>query len=136
MDWNLNYWAILVAAVIHFALGAAWFSVLFSKPWMVLANIGQANMEKGRGKMPYLLAGSAVTALIMAFVLALLVHKMEIHFVWGAIKLGLAVGIGLHAAPALGSYTFKQQPIKLYLIEIGYPVVSMMIMAVVLAQWW
>ena len=136
MDWNLNFWAVLVAAAIHFGLGWAWFSVLFGKPWMALVQMSPADMEKGRGQMPVLFGGAAVVALIMAFVLAVLVHKMQIHSAWGAVKLGLAVGIGMLAAPMLSSYTFKQQPMKLYLLEIGYPVLSTVIMSVVLALWW
>lgn len=136
MDWNLNYWAVLVAAVIHFFLGWAWFSVLFGKPWMALANISKDNMEKGRSQMPILMGGAAVVALIMAFVLAVLVHKMQIQSAWGGIKLGVAAGIGLMAAPAFSSYSFKQHPMKLYLIELGYPVLSTVIMSVVLALWW
>ena len=31
-----NWWAILVATLIQFLLGALWYSFLFAKPWMAL----------------------------------------------------------------------------------------------------
>ncbi len=137
MAWTLNWWAVIVSALIYFLLGWLWFSpVVFAKPWMAMRNFSAESMEQGRKRMPALMGGAAAVALILAIAMGVLVHKLNITAPWGAIKLGATVGIGLFAAPTFTGYSFQGQPLKLWAIESGYPVLGMIIVAVVQALWW
>src|SRR5438034_2663853 len=68
---GMNYWAVLMAAVAAWMLGALWYSLL-AKPWMAAAGVAKASIESNagsiRGFLPFVVA--FVAALVMAWVLA------------------------------------------------------------------
>ena len=43
---GMNYWAVLMAAVAAWMLGALWYSLL-AKPWMAAAGITKAAFDRG-----------------------------------------------------------------------------------------
>jgi len=137
MDWSVNWWAVLVAGLIYFVLGWVWFSpVLFAKPWMAELKISPAHMnEDARKRMPFLMAGALLTGLLLAWVLALLVHRLHLETIAGAIRLSLALGLLVLAAPMANSYAFSGRSLKLYLIDLGMPVVGIVVMTVLLVAW-
>lgn len=83
MDFmNVNWLAILVAAIAAFAFGAAWYMGL-SKPWMAAARIDPS--KGSRSIAPFVV--SFISLLIMAYVL---------HVIIGAIAFGgMSVTIGV-----------------------------------------
>jgi hypothetical protein len=88
---NINYLAVLVAAVGAWITGAAWYGVL-GKAW--LAALGKTKEELKTGPLPFVL--SFVADLIVAFVLAGVVGAV------GAGKVGLWSGIVTGALMWLG----------------------------------
>ena len=65
---GMNYWAVLMAAVAAWMLGALWYSML-AKWWMEAAGVTNPRMEySARAFLPYVIA--FVAALVMAWVLA------------------------------------------------------------------
>src|ERR1700687_3988116 len=68
---GMNYWAVLMAAVAAWMLGALWYSLL-AKPWMAAAGVANASMQQNMGSprafLPFVIAFLA--ALVMAWVLA------------------------------------------------------------------
>jgi hypothetical protein len=46
MDFSVNVWAVLVATVAYFALGALWYMAL-STPWMAAVGFTRADVERG-----------------------------------------------------------------------------------------
>ena len=68
MNIPINYWAVLVAAIIRVAIGFAWYSpVLFLNPWLKETGI---TLEAMRAGTPKALAVDVVASLLMAFALA------------------------------------------------------------------
>src|SRR5437763_1418970 len=64
---DINYWAVLVAAVINMVVGSIWYSkALFAKEWMKLT--GRKTEEMGGGGTGYGVA--IIGALIQAWILA------------------------------------------------------------------
>ena len=56
MDFSVNVWAVLLATVVYFALGALWYMAL-SRPWMAAVGFTRADVddlvpggEAGRGE--------------------------------------------------------------------------------------
>src|SRR5260370_20924337 len=68
---GMNYWAVVMAAVAAWMLGALWYSLL-AKPWMAAAGVSNAGMQENIGSprafLPFVIAFAA--ALVMAWVLA------------------------------------------------------------------
>jgi len=70
MDFaGLNYYAVVLAAVVSFLMGWLWYGVLFPKQWM--AAVGKTEEEfKAEGNSPVPFVIAFVAQLIMAWVLA------------------------------------------------------------------
>src|SRR5258707_15361193 len=68
---GMNYWAVVMAAVAAWMLGALWDSVL-AKPWIAPPGVGNAGMQENmsppRAFLPFVIA--FVAALVMAWGLA------------------------------------------------------------------
>ncbi|TGV25148.1 DUF1761 domain-containing protein [Mesorhizobium sp. M4B.F.Ca.ET.143.01.1.1] len=71
MDFSaVNWLAVVVAAVVAWLFGAAWYTTL-SKPWLKAAKLDPATMK--RSPLPFI---TFIAELVMAFVLSLVVGAM------------------------------------------------------------
>ena len=129
---DVNFLAILVAGVIHMILGFLWYGPLFSKPWMKLTGITQ---EQSGNPSPTIYLIPLVTALIGFYVLALFINAADMGTLAGGATTGLLAGLGFLATFAGSNYLFSNRPFQLYLIDIGYPVLSLAIAGALLGAW-
>ncbi|RZQ52450.1 DUF1761 domain-containing protein [Pseudoalteromonas phenolica] len=127
---ELNYWAILLAALSSFMLGGLWYSpVLFGKTWLEGCGLTELDLQNSDPKLIYGLA--FILSLLAAFVLALILGPDP--NITQSITIGAAVGIGL-ASSSLGiSYIFEQRPLSLFLVNGGYHTFQFILMAVILS---
>ena len=136
MDFQINYLAVLVAAIINFALGGLWYSkVMFANMWvkaMGLSDEEAAELSKGAAKA---VAFSFVAALVMSLVLAYVIKFANADtFFWG-MESGFWVWLGFIATTGSASVLFEGKPAKLYFISMSYYLVSLVLMGGVLAVW-
>jgi len=129
-----NPWAILVAALAQWILGAIWFSpVLFAKPWAAMVGI-----QKGSAKKNAMIAGmitSFVGSLVLSFMLAhLILWSGATTAAWGAL-IGFIAWAGFMAAPLAASYIYEGRPFKLFAINLGYWLVGLVASGILLAVW-
>ncbi len=129
---DVNFLAILVAGVIHMILGFLWYGPLFSKPWMKLVGMNQAQSANPN---PVIYLIPLVTALIGFYVLALFINAAGMGTLAGGATTGLLAGLGFLATFAGSNYLFSNRPFQLYLIDIGYPVLSLVIAGALLGAW-
>lgn len=139
---TINYWAVLVGAILHFSLGAVWYSpVLFGRQW--LRGMGktqeeiQAAMEEG-GAKNYVI--SVLGSLVMAYVTAHIVNYMgQIYPGLTGWSLGAQtafwVWLGYVATIALNHILWEGKSWGFYFITVGYQFVGLMIMGILLALW-
>ena len=127
---ELNYWAILLAALSSFMLGGLWYSpVLFGKTWLEGCGLTELDLQNSDPKLIYGLA--FILSLLAAFVLAFILGPDP--NITQSIIIGAAVGIGL-ASSSLGiSYIFEQRPLSLFLVNGGYHTFQFILMAVILS---
>jgi hypothetical protein len=129
---GINYWAVLVAAVAAFGVGAVWYSpLLFSKAYLELRGIDPnalADMRPPAGE----LFGEFVRYLVIAFALAYFVVRLGVGDWLGAAQLGLWVGVGFQAMLLVGAVIHENMPWKLYAIHAGDALVKTLLMAVIL----
>ena len=136
---GVNLWSVLVAAVATMILGFLWYSpLLFAKPWTVAMGYDPNDkakmdeMRKGAGKLYGI---TFVASLISAFVLAKIIDVTTVTSALYGMKIGFAVWLGFVTTVQLTSTLFKKRPIKLYLIDTGYQLVSYLVMGAILAKW-
>ncbi|GMM84328.1 DUF1761 domain-containing protein [Pseudoalteromonas sp. MTN2-4] len=127
---ELNYWAILLAALSSFMLGGLWYSpMLFGRTWLEGCGLTELDLQNSDPKLIYGLA--FILSLLAAFVLALILGPDP--NITQSITIGAAVGIGL-ASSSLGiSYIFEQRPLSLFLVNGGYHTFQFILMAVILS---
>lgn len=135
---DINYWAVLVTAVVQMIIGAIWYSpsMGFGKSWMKLAGIkpGKINAEKKKAMTrSYILV--FVSALVLNFVLAnFVIYMTASGFLEGAF-VGFMIWVGFILTSMLGMLLWEGRPFKLYLINVFYYLVSLAITGGILAVW-
>ncbi len=129
----IHFFAILGATITRVVIGALWYSpALFLNTWLKLAGVTEAQMKEGMGKA---VAVDVVGSFIMAFVL---VHAVRYAGATTAPE-GMAVGffnwLGFVAVVTIGTVTYERKPFKLFLLNNGYFLISLVVMGAILAVW-
>ena len=132
---KVNWIAVIVAAVVHFVLGAVWFTLL-SEQW--LAGIGKTkeDLMAHQGSTAYTYIVAFICNIVIARVLAQViiatsanpdvVHGLRVAFyAWG----------GFVATTFLTAYVFELRSVEIWLINAGYPMVGMLLMGAILGAW-
>lgn len=132
---QLNWLAILVAAVAYFMLGAIWYSkALFGSKWATVVGIDMNNPDKKKG-MAKMMAGTFLLIIVTCVALAVLVHRLELSVIASALKLGLITGICFATTAVSISFIYESRPTALYFIDCGYHLAGHLIAAIVLVVW-
>jgi len=129
---EVNYLAVLAAAVATFALGGLWYSpALFGKAWQREAGVSEEKMKTAN--MTLIFGLTFVLSLIAAWVFALFLGPRPPM----ALGLGAGFSAGLcWVAASLGiNYLFERKSLKLWLINGGYHTLQFTIIGLILALW-
>ncbi|MBX7153059.1 DUF1761 domain-containing protein [bacterium] len=133
MDMSqINYLAVVVAALSSFVIGGIWYSpILFAKSWMIENGFTEESLKGGNQGMIF--GGSFILALIMSFNLAAFLQGPP-DLAWG-ITAGALAGIGWVACSLGVTYLFERKSMKLFLINAGYHAITFMIMGGIIGIW-
>jgi Protein of unknown function (DUF1761) len=131
---DINYLAVIAAAVAQIVIGVAWYGLAFGKHWAALG-VDTATMKPKPVTMAAIVAG----ALIMSFVLAHSLIFASAYTKMSGVPAGLSAGfwnwLGFIAPVTLGSVLWEGKSIRLWLINGGFYLVSLLVMGVILALW-
>src|SRR2546421_3492973 len=133
---QVNYWAVLVAAVAVVGLGWLWYSpLLFFKPWMRLRGVDPVAAMAG-AKMP---AGKLlielVRCLVLAYVIARFTALLGVSSWMGAVHFGLFLWIGFPVILLAGSVLWENVPWKVAAIHAGDWLVKLLVIPIVVSVW-
>lgn len=131
MTFDVNWLAVLVAALVNIAVGFLWYGPLFGKQW--LAAFGKRPEELGNPTRAILT--SALMALIAALALAMLVVTTQSSGAAGGIALGLLVAVGFVLTTQMISQAYESGPAAVRWIFISYQLVVLALMGLLLALW-
>ena len=127
---NLNIWAILVAAVSGFILGAIYYGPLLGKVWQQEVGLSDEEVSSGAAQT---FIPSFLMAVVASFTLALF---MGDHMGWkNGLLIGLTAGLGIAVTTNTTNQLFEKRPIKLMLINAGYWILNLTIMGIILGAW-
>ena len=134
---GINEWAVLTAAIASMIIGALWYSpLLFGNAWMRLMGFNKKDIEKAKKKgMGKLYFYNFIGALVMACVLAWFIGVSGASGLSEGIIVGFYVWVGFIAAIHIGSVLWEGRPFSLYLINISYWLVNLIVGASILAVW-
>lgn len=128
---QINYLAVIAAAVSAFLLGGLWYTALFSKLWMAASGVteeraAQANQVKVFGI-------AFIWSLLGAYVFAMFLGP-EPAFGF-ATAAGFAAGLFWVAGSFAINYQFEQRPVSLLLINGGYHTLQYTLYGAILGLW-
>lgn len=134
---QLNWLAVIVGALLYFALGAVWFTPpLFGRPWQ--RAIGWDESRQAARMSPALYALPAAFYLLAAVATGLLAAATGSDTLGEGIVLGLIVGVGYALTVTMTDAIFdpnKPQPFVWFAITGAYQVVGLLIVAVLVSIW-
>ena len=132
---SINYLAVVVAIVINMAGGALWYSpLLFAKPWMAANGLTEESIrEGGSPTRGYVVA--VIASIVISLAIALFAQVSGVDTAVEGLMLGLAAGLGFVATTFASNYIFESRPLKLYLINAGYPVVTFTLIGLLIGAW-
>ena len=129
---TLNIWAILVAAIVAFVLGALWFSPpVFGKVWQRANGFGAGQPGKAGGAG---MLGAFLLTLVMSANLAMFLNDPKTTLAWGATA-GFLAGFGW-VLMGIGIISiFERRPSSYVLVNGGYLTVMLTVMGAILGGW-
>lgn len=131
---DVNYVAVVVAAVGTFVLGALWYSpALFGKQWVAAHGYTPDQIEAMRKGAGGAYTVSFLCYLVMAWVMGVLVTRIGIDTLIGGIKLGALCWLGFAATIGLTAQMFSDRKFATYVIDAGYQLMYLLLMGMVLA---
>ena len=132
---QVNWLAVLVAALAYFMLGAVWYSkALFGAKWAALVGLDMSDPDKKKG-MGKMMAATFLLIVVCCIALAMLVHRLDLFVIASALKLGLITGICFASTAVSISFIYESRPTALYFIDCGYHVAGHLIVAIILVLW-
>jgi hypothetical protein len=134
---QVNFVAVAVAAIASMAVGFGWYNpMFFGKAWMKQMGYTEADLKAEQKKMGKLYGLSLIGAVVMAYVLS---HVMKLSMgVYGytPIMTGVTTGfwmwLGFVAPVQMTDAIFGSKNWKLFKINTGYQLASLIVMGVVL----
>jgi Protein of unknown function (DUF1761) len=128
---QINYLAVIAAAVSAFLLGGLWYSALFGKAWMAASGVteeraAQANQAKVFGV-------AFIWSLLGAYVFAMFLGPAPAFGF--ATAAGFAAGLFWVAGSFAINYQFEQRPARLLLINGGYHTLQYTLYGAILGLW-
>jgi hypothetical protein len=136
METTINYWAVLVGALVYYAGGALWYSpLLFAKSWTALVGLTEEKLKeakKGAWKS-YLTA--LVAAFLISFGMARLMGYMNVYSLIGGLQTGFWCWLIFVMTTSAINSSFAGKPLKLYLIDGFYHLYGFIIIGIILGIW-
>jgi cellulose synthase/poly-beta-1,6-N-acetylglucosamine synthase-like glycosyltransferase len=138
MEVAVNYLAVLVAAVVSMALGFAWYSpAVLGKQWMKEKGYTPEGLKKEQSQMGKWYGVSFVLSLLTAYLMWHVMVMSNAFFGNPMMQTGFTTAIFMwlgFVMPTQATATiFGNKNWKLFGIDTGYQLVSLILMAVVLA---
>lgn len=131
---QINYWAVIVAALSTFVIGGLWYSpVLFGNKWMKLNGFTEESLKDSGLPMPVIFGSSFVASLLAAFALALFLGSAA--NLWFGVFAGFMIAVFWIATSRLNTVLFERQNFSLFLIHAGYDLVAFMAMGAIVGAW-
>ena len=127
---QLNWLAIVVAALAAFPLGYLWYGPLFGRAWMALTGITKESAQQKNMAKVY--GVTLVLNLVISMSLAMFIGGGDWTFGFFA---GFMSGFTFVAMAFGVTYLFESRRLGLWAINAGYQTITFSVMGVILGAW-
>lgn len=131
---DINYFAVLVCAVVPMLIGSMWYGPLFGKAW--IAAVGKSEEDLKKDFNPAKTYGlTIVINFVIAYVLARIMGYAGAETVGDGLMIALLCWLGFTAGVFYINNLFEQRPNKLLLINIFYHFSVIIVFSIILSVW-
>lgn len=140
---DINFLAVLVAAIASMIIGSIWFGPLFGKTFMEGVGMNQWSVEKKQA-----MKKKMVWTYLQQFVLSLLIADVFAHLAWGmdlamgrqanfmsGLSTGLWIWLGFALPIRYGQSLWSGKEFKYTAIDLGYWLVLLLTFGVIFSAW-
>lgn len=134
----INYLSVIIAAIASMIIGFLWYGPLFGKQWMRLSGMTPQQIEQAKaGGMSSSYLIMFLGSLLMSYVLAHALVFASTYLHAQGITAGLTAGfwnwLGFIMPVTLGSVLWDKKPWKLWILNNGYYLVTLLVMGSIIA---
>ena len=141
MELKINMVAVLVAVVVNFVLGFIWYTPLFGKIWgKEMGYDPELKPEKYvmlKG-MAFMIIGNLLFAVVLAHNIAawqFVPGIKEMGPLHNALTAAIFTWLGFYLPGQLGATVWEKNSWKLFAINTGYHLASLLVVAFILTYW-
>jgi hypothetical protein len=128
-----NYAAVFIAAIAYWLLGAVWYGVLFSKPWMALEKMTIEQAQSMNPVLPYVI--TFVLNLLIAYALAQICIWRNANTLGRGASVGVLLWLGFVGPITFTTYMYEMRPKELFAINEFYPLAGLVLMGAIIGAW-
>ncbi len=130
---DVNYVAVLVAAIAAFAAGMVWYSpAVMGKKYMKVMGKSEKDMKKGMKGMETTMFMGLILNVIMAYVLANILEVTGAWTIMDGVQGAFWLWLGFVATTLYGAVIWEKKSMDWFIISAGHYLVSMLVMGIVL----
>jgi hypothetical protein len=129
---TINWWAVIVSALVFYGIGAIWYSLLFQKAWMKEVNVTRDDAQKVN--MAKIMSLTLLITLVMVVTLAFFLNDPQVDAGSGALY-GFLTGFGWVSMGMTLNALFEMRSWRYVLINAGYMIVGFTISGLILGAW-
>ncbi len=130
---RINYLAVFVAAIAYWILGALWYGVAFSKPWMALEHMSAEQAQSMNPVLPYII--TFLLNLVIAAAIGLICVWRNANTFGRGASVGVLLWIGIVGPVTFTTYMYEMRPWQLFAINEFYPLFGFVLMGAILGAW-
>jgi len=130
MSTDINFVAVVAAAVASMVVGYLWYGPLFGKTWMKLTGMKEMG---NKDEMPKAYLLTFVGALLSAYVLAVILGLTKTIDLAGSLTVAFWVWLGFLAPLLLGGVLWEGKSWNLYFLNASQKLVDLLVVAAVLS---
>ncbi len=129
---DLNIIPFVLAVAADMLVGTLWYSpFLFGNYWMKEVGMSRDDL-KGAGKA---MGFAILSSFVMAFVLSIVLEKLNVTTVDGAIETAFMLWIGFVATTNTMRVIYERAKPSVYFLQVSYHLIGMIVMSIILVLW-
>jgi hypothetical protein len=130
---EINYLAVMAAALSGFVVGALWYGPVLGRQWMASAGVTAEDVRDTN--FPRIYGVTFLMSLVAAYVLAHVVDRFEATTLAGGAQAGFWLWLGFIFTVRVTEALFNRTSMRLVAIDTGYRLVWLVVMGIILAVW-
>lgn len=134
---EINYLAVLVAALVAFMVGGLWYGALFGDAWAKAQGWSSDQIEKIKAQMSpaKFFSGMIISYLVLALMFAVLFEAFDVTTPLDGAIIGFLLWLGPSAAVGFTGHLASNRQLAAFLIDQGCQFVYFILMGAIIGWW-